>query len=137
MHRAPSETSKSAKKPLLATGRRLRTQGIKDSYEHGVYEGDFEDGDDDDIPSNPSTETPLADIIQQRLSRRTALKGLTGVAATAALGSTFLTGIGRAAAQASTLGFREVAHDTTAGVQTAPGYSAQVLIRWEIGRAHV
>jgi hypothetical protein len=106
------------------------TQGIRDSYKHGVYEADFEDGDDDDIPSNPSTETPLADIIQQRLSRRTALKGLTGVAATAALGSTFLTGIGRAAAQASTLGFQEIAHDMTTGVQTAPGYSAELVIRW-------
>ncbi len=73
------------------------TQGITDSYEHGVYEADFEE-DDDDIPTNPSTETPLAEVIEQRLSRRSALKGLTGVAATAALGSTFLTGIGRAAA---------------------------------------
>ncbi len=103
-------------------------QSINDSYKHGVYED--EDFDDDDIPSNPSTETPLSDLIQQRLSRRAALKGLAGVAATGALGSTFLTGIGRAAAQASTLGFREVAHDMTMGVQTATGYSAQVLIRW-------
>ena len=103
-------------------------QSIQDSYKHGVY--GVEDDDDDDIPSNPSTETPLSDLIQQRLSRRAALKGLAGAAVTSALGSTFLTGIGRAAAQASTLGFREVAHDMTTGVQTAPGYSAQVLIRW-------
>jgi secreted PhoX family phosphatase len=102
------------------------SQSIQDSYEHDVHEIE----DDDDIPSNPSTETPLAELIEQRLSRRTALKGLVGAAATGALGSTFLTGIGRAAAQASTLGFTEVPHDMTTGVQTAPGYSAQVLIRW-------
>ena len=51
-----------------------------ESDEHGA----FDDGDDDDIPSNPSTETPLADLIQQRLSRRATLKGLAGAAATGA-----------------------------------------------------
>lgn len=106
------------------------SQNVEDSYERDLDDLDVEHGDDDDIPSNPSTETPLSELIDRRLSRRAALKGLAGAAAAGALGSTFLTGIGRAAAQASTLGFREVAHDMTTGIQTAPGYSAQVLIRW-------
>ncbi len=104
------------------------SQGITDAYEFGVYED--EDDEDDDAPSNPSTEPPLAALIDLRLSRRAALTGLAATAAAGALGSGFLTAVGRAVAGTSSLAFREVAHGMTTGVQTAPGYSAQVLIRW-------
>ena len=104
------------------------SRDIEDPYELGVYEE--LDDEDDDVPSNPSAEPPLEELIELRLSRRAALTGLAATAAAGALGSTFLTRIGGAAAGASSLGFQELAHDMTAGVQTAPGYSAQVLIRW-------
>ncbi|MCH8998740.1 MAG: PhoX family phosphatase [Proteobacteria bacterium] len=104
------------------------SQNITDAYELGVYED--EDDEDDDAPSNPSTEPPLAALIDLRLSRRAALTGLAATAAAGALGSGFLTAVGRAMAGTSSLAFREVAHGMTTGVQTAPGYSAQVLIRW-------
>ncbi len=104
------------------------SQDIKGPYEFGVYED--EDDEDDDAPSNPSTEPPLAALIELRLSRRAALTGLAATAAAGALGSSFLTRMGRAMAGTSSLAFEEVAHDMTTGVQTAPGYSAQVLIRW-------
>ncbi len=104
------------------------SQDITDAYEICLYED--EDDEDDDVPSNPSTEPPLAALIDLRLSRRAALTGLAATAAAGALGSSFLTGMGRAMAGASSFTFQEVAHGTTTGVQTAPGYSAQVLIRW-------
>ncbi len=104
------------------------SQDIDDSYELGVYED--EDDEDDDAPSNPSTEAPLAALIDLRLSRRAALTGLAATAAAGALGSGFLTRMSRVMAGASSLTFEEVAHGMTTGVQTAPGYSAQVLIRW-------
>jgi secreted PhoX family phosphatase len=104
------------------------SQDLKGPYEFGVYED--EDDEDDDAPSNPSTEPPLAELIDLRLSRRATLTGLAATAAAGALGSGFLTRMGRALAGTSSLAFREVAHDMTTGVQTAPGYSAQVLIRW-------
>ncbi len=104
------------------------SQDIQDAYEFGVYED--EDDEDDDAPSNPSTEPPLAALIELRLSRRAALTGLAATAAAGALGSGFPTHMNRALAGASSLGFQEVAHGMTTGVQTAPGYSARVLIRW-------
>ena len=90
-----------------------------------------EDGEDDDIPSNPSAETPLAELIETRLGRRGALKGLSALGAVGAFGSAFLGALARAGAAAeSTLAFDEVAHGMEKGVRTAPGYGAQVLIRW-------
>ncbi|MEE8505759.1 MAG: PhoX family phosphatase [Kiloniellales bacterium] len=101
----------------------------QDHSELDLYED--EDGEDDDIPSNPSAETPLAELIETRLSRRGALKGLTALGAVGAFGSAFLGALARAGAAAkSTLAFDEVAHGMEKGVRTAPGYGAQVLIRW-------
>ena len=92
--------------------------------------GRAEDDEDDDAPANPSTEPPLAAPIELRLSRRAALTGLAATAVAGALGSGFPTRMDRALAGASSLAFREVAHGMTTGLQSAPGYSAQVLIRW-------
>ncbi len=48
--------------------------------------------DEDDVPSNASIETPLAALIERRLSRRAALRGI----AAGALSLPFLTGTGTA-----------------------------------------
>jgi secreted PhoX family phosphatase len=101
------------------------TQPLSDTGRHEAY-----DGEDDDIPSNPCVETPLSDLIEARLSRRSALKGLTAIGALGAFGSAFLGGLARAGAAGSSLTFAEVAHGMEAGVRTAAGYSAQVLVRW-------
>ncbi len=55
------------------------SQDIRDPYESGLYEE--LDDEDDDVPSNPSAEPPLAELIDLRLSRRAALTGLAATAA--------------------------------------------------------
>ena len=59
------------------------SQDIDDSYEIGVYQDE-----DDDVPSNPSAEPPLEELIALRLSRRAALTGLAATAAPTPSGST-------------------------------------------------
>lgn len=86
---------------------------------------------DDDAPVNPSQETPLAQLIERRLSRRTALAGLAGVGATTALAAFWP----RAAFAAggtgvSTLTFQQAEHAIRDDHHVAPGYTARVLIRW-------
>lgn len=107
------------------------THDLKDSI-HGPERGepyeDFED--DDDISSNPSPATTMAEIIETRLSRRAALKGMAAATAAGAIGASFLGKLARAATATSTLGFHEVAHALETGIRVAPGYSADVLIRW-------
>ncbi|MFQ5776146.1 MAG: PhoX family phosphatase [Kiloniellaceae bacterium] len=89
--------------------------------------------DDDDLPSNPSTARPIGEVIAARISRRAALKG---VAAVTALGATDgLVGLiaGRralAAGAASGLTFVELEHGYDENFHVAPGYDADVLIRW-------
>lgn len=82
----------------------------------------------EDIGVNPSANTPIGEIIEARLGRRDVLRGLGAVAAGAALGWP-----GDSAAQTrggSSLGFTEVAHGIDAQHHVAPGYKAQVLVRW-------
>jgi secreted PhoX family phosphatase len=82
--------------------------------------------DNDDIGSNPSAEPSIGELIQRRLSRRDALRGLAGVGAAAAFSAT-------ASAQEagpSTLTFKELRHTLDARQHVAEGYDVQVLIRW-------
>ena len=90
-----------------------------------------EDVDLDDIATNTSKEKPLFDIIDARLSRRAALKGMAAFTAVGAffgaplLGSTALAGTGK-----SSLTFKEVAKALYKDLKVAPGYSTNVLMRW-------
>ncbi|PWR19167.1 PhoX family protein [Zavarzinia compransoris] len=90
--------------------------------------------DSDDLPSNESTATPFAAVLEERLSRRGMLA--LGVAATA-LG--VFGGIRAKDAQAaegdkpapkSTLTFAEVPHGQDENAHAPEGYETQVLIRW-------
>ena len=83
--------------------------------------------DGDDIGSNRSSNQPLLELGRARMSRRTALKGFITTAAIGALGSTLTS---RVALAASSLGFESLAQTITEDLQVAPGYAAQVLIRW-------
>lgn len=82
---------------------------------------------DDSNPSNPSAGPALTDLIQIRLSRRTALKGLM---ATAALGAISVGLNPRAATAAPKLSFTEIPHAYDANLHIPQGYTAKTLLRW-------
>jgi secreted PhoX family phosphatase len=84
---------------------------------------------DEDIGVNESTERPFREIASARLSRRGMLQGTLATAAVGVLGST-LTRAVAVAQSGSTLTFTEVAPGPKPDHAVAPGYTAQVLIRW-------
>ena len=88
--------------------------------------------DGDDIGSNLSTNRPLLEICHARLSRRSILKGFVTTAAIGAFGTGTLTSrIALAAGgDPSTLTFTPLEQVITENHAVAPGYSANVLIRW-------
>ena len=83
--------------------------------------------DGDDIGSNCSSNPPLLELAGARMSRRAALKGFVTTAVMGALGGTLTS---RVALAASSFGFQSLAQTITEDMQVAPGYSAQLLIRW-------
>ena len=94
----------------------------------------------EDRPVNPSDAPTLGDVIQRRFSRRDVIKGMLGVAAIGTLAPlSAMVAPARAAgaveaagsaAPASRFGFAEISHGADATHHVAPGYSADVLIRW-------
>jgi secreted PhoX family phosphatase len=84
---------------------------------------------DEDIGVNASTERPIGAVVAARLSRRAALKGSAALGLGALL-SNLLSGTSALAAGGSTLGFTEIAHGMSPDQTVAPGYTADVLIRW-------
>ncbi len=88
--------------------------------------------DDDDHPSNSSSEPTIGDVIFARYSRREALKGFSAVAALSmmgAMGGAVAARPARAESAAS-LTFPEVPHGMTETHAVADGYEVQTLIRW-------
>ena len=95
-----------------------------DSYEDDIVNSE-------DVGSNPSAEPSIGDLIERRLGRRGALRGLFGAGAAAALSHELLGGTALAQeAGPSSLTFREVAHGLDKTHHIPEGYEAQVLIRW-------
>ncbi|HZA66119.1 MAG TPA: PhoX family phosphatase [Geminicoccaceae bacterium] len=87
--------------------------------------------DGDDIGSNRSANQPLLELAKTRMSRRTALKGFVTTAAVGALGGTLTSRFALAAEGGpSTLGFQSLEQVITEDHAVAPGYGANVLIRW-------
>jgi secreted PhoX family phosphatase len=85
----------------------------------------------EDIGVNPSAEPSIGEIIQARLSRRDALRGLAATAAVAAFGPTLLDSTALAQSYGpSSFTFKEVAKTLDATHHVAGGYDADVLIRW-------
>ena len=79
-------------------------------------------------PATTRIATPLADLIDARLSRRSALKGLFAGGAAMVVAP-----VARAATQSvdpSSLGFAQAPHKIEMYHQAAPGHRADVLIRW-------
>ncbi|MGE3907638.1 MAG: PhoX family phosphatase, partial [Reyranellaceae bacterium] len=88
----------------------------------------------DDIGRNPSDNPHFASVVEARLTRRAALRGLmalgAGTALSGPLGVALTCGAEAAEVAASTLGFEELAHGADERHHVAKGYSADVLIRW-------
>jgi uncharacterized protein len=87
--------------------------------------------DGDDLGSNRSSNRPLLELARTRMSRRTALKGFVTTAAVGALGGTLTSKFALAQGGGpSTLGFQSLEQVITENHAVAPGYSANILIRW-------
>jgi secreted PhoX family phosphatase len=85
----------------------------------------------EDVGRNESANPTLGDIIAARFDRRELMRGALGVAAIGAtLGPLALLAAERAAAQASSFLFDEIAAGSDETHHIAKGYSAEVLIRW-------
>jgi len=98
----------------------------------------------EDVPVNPSTAPTLGDLINARFSRRDLLRGALGVTALGALAASPLaalagigeqgadSGAGADAADTSDTGFAftEITHGVDETHHVAPGYRAEVLVRW-------
>ena len=89
----------------------------------------------EDLGSNTSTNPTLGDVIAARFDRRDLLKGLLGCTAIAATVSPVALMVAdEARAQAAnttpTFNFAEIAAGSDEKHYVAPGYDADVLIRW-------
>jgi len=86
----------------------------------------------EDTGRNPSTRPTIGDVIGARFGRRSMLRGSLAVTAMSAIGGAALLGSTSRGALAQTASFNF--EELTAGVDethhVAPGYSADVLIRW-------
>ena len=86
----------------------------------------------EDTPSNRSDRPTIGDVINRRFGRRDVLKGALGVAAIGAVAGSGLAALGgkKALAASASFNFSEISHGVDETHHVAPGYSAEVLIRW-------
>ncbi len=84
----------------------------------------------DDIPKSPAEGDTIGDVILRRYSRREMMRGTLGVAAATALFGSAALSAGKARAEAPGFDFEEIAAGNDANHHLAPGYRAQVLLRW-------
>jgi len=87
----------------------------------------------ENVGRNDSANDTLGDIINARFGRRGFLKGALGVSAAAALlGTSALVAPrgARAATAAPHMNFTEIEHGADETHHVAPGYTAEILIRW-------
>jgi secreted PhoX family phosphatase len=91
-------------------------------------------GDPEDLGTNPTNNENFATIVERRLSRRDALKGLAATAAIGALAGSGVSHLAMSEALAqsggSTLTFTEVPQGVSETHVVSPGYKAEVVIRW-------
>ena len=85
----------------------------------------------EDCPLNPARVPSLGDLVAARLSRRKLLKGALGLTVGAALAAApaLAAAFGRPN-RTGRFGFREIQHGVDANHHVAPGYRAEVLLRW-------
>ncbi|MEO1089515.1 MAG: PhoX family phosphatase [Pseudomonadota bacterium] len=99
---------------------------LKDRYTPVVVENE------DDLGTNPSSNTPMLELIERRLERRSMMKGFFAMTALGAFGGTITnrSGLAMAAEGETSLTFTQPDHVILDDHQVAPGYRADVLIRW-------
>jgi secreted PhoX family phosphatase len=83
----------------------------------------------DSTNSNRTASTPIETVIANRLSRRTALLGMSAAAGLGMFGGRMF-GAGTAAAASPALTFSELSRVYDEKDHVAPGYTKQVLLRW-------
>ena len=86
----------------------------------------------DDIPRSPENAETIGEVIFRRYGRREVLRGTLGVAAAAALFGPAALAAGNAKAEAprNRFDFAEIAAGNDRDHHVAPGYRAQILLRW-------
>ncbi|MFB9969112.1 alkaline phosphatase PhoX [Pseudoroseomonas cervicalis] len=92
----------------------------------------------EDIGSNPAPRETIGELVERRLSRRAALRGLLGAGAAAGFSGQLLASVSPAAQTAApqagqggtSLSFREIAHQMTERDAVPEGYEIQTVIRW-------
>ncbi len=86
----------------------------------------------DDTPANPCIENSLGDLINRRLGRRDLLKGMLVVGAVASMGLPDRPALGlrSTAADQTRFDFSEIEHGVDGTHHVAPGYDAEILLRW-------
>ncbi len=91
----------------------------------------------DDVPSNPTSNPTIGDVLAARFGRRDLLKGLLGTTVVAGLATSLppLAGALVSPASAATTAvpdydFTEIAHGVDETHHVAPGHQAEILIRW-------
>jgi uncharacterized protein len=85
-----------------------------------------------DMPSNPSAEPTIGDVIARRFVRRYILKGALAATTVSAIAGPLLASVSRPAMADAMPSFRfdEIVHGVDETHHVAPGYDADVLIRW-------
>ncbi|GLQ06104.1 PhoX family protein [Sneathiella chinensis] len=88
----------------------------------------------EDQSSNPNTNDTMGDIINARLGRRDALRGMLAVTAiggaTHLFGSALLAGTADASGAKAAFKFKEISHGVDENHHVAEGYDADILLRW-------
>jgi len=85
----------------------------------------------DDVGRNPTTNPTIGDVIARRFDRRDLLKGALGVAAIGATAAPLALAARPARADVpSRFRFEEITAGSDADHHVAPGYDADILIRW-------
>ncbi len=85
----------------------------------------------DDVPANSSDNPTMGDVIAARFHRRDLMKGIMAATAIGAtLGPLALASARRPAAATGSFGFTELEAGVDATHHVAPGYRAEVLVRW-------
>ncbi|MEQ8966416.1 MAG: PhoX family phosphatase [Azospirillaceae bacterium] len=84
----------------------------------------------EDIGRNPSTAPTLGDVVNRRFGRRDMMRGALAVSAITAIAGPAAFTPKAAKAQAGSFAFDEIEATVTESHEVAPGYDANVLIRW-------
>ncbi len=102
----------------------MREKDTSTSRSDLTYEGS------EDIPVNPTKNPTFGEVVQRRFNRREVLRGGLAVTAIGAIAGPVAFGGRQAKANGPGFDFTEIEHGVDETHHVAPGYSADILIRW-------